>query len=174
MTENEQKEFMESLAGVLTKVTEDVRLGQDPNSKLHLIQASIPLTEDKQYYVSGQIVLFPLFQEEMGLEVIYFITSDIKKEAMEEVKKAVSELNFICPSGHFGVREENSKLYMRFCTRIDSEKDLDDQIDDALIDINIAVATLQSGYIGLRQIWEGRITFDEAVEKDLLRRSSIG
>ena len=174
MTEEQQKELMEELAGDLAELGEDVHFGQDERSKLYVIQASLPITEDRKYYLSAQVVLFPLFQEDMGLEVIYYLTSDIEKKAMEEVKKAVNELNYISPTGHFGVREDSGKLYMRFCTRIDKNKDTDGQEEDALIDMNIAMATVQSGYIGLREVWEGKITFDEAVEKDMLRKSAVG
>ena len=173
MTEAEQKDFMETLAGDLAELGEDVHFGQDENTKLYVIQASLPITEDKKYYLSTQVVLFPLYKEEMGLEVIYYLTSDIEAKAMEEVKKAVNELNYISPFGHFGVREDSGKLYMRFCSRVDIEKDVDYQLDDALMDMNIAMATLQSGYIGLRQVWEGKLTFEEAVEKDFLRRSAV-
>ena len=174
MTEKDQKGFMEKLAESLTVVSEDVHMGQDSNSGLYLAQASIPLTEDKQYYVQAQCVLFPLFEEKMGLEVIYFLTSDLKKETMDEVKKAVSEVNFISPIGHFGIREDSGKLYMRFCSRLDSEKDVEDLVTDALLDMHIAMATVQSGYLGFRRVWEGQVTFEEAVEKDWLRKSSIG
>ncbi len=174
MTREWDKAFMTKLYEELEDYTLDGELCEDANTQLWYVKSVFPLSTDGKYSVMAQGLAFPLTDDAVSLEIIFDITNDVKPECMDEMKKTVNELNYISPAGAFGVRERLGKLYMRNCWVIDSKKEIEEQVKDAVFAYDAQVRCLQGGYIGLKKVWTGELTFEEAVEQELLRKSPVG
>lgn len=171
MTEQWIKEYMEALEKKMGTYTEQNLLQQDPNSELWFLRTAFAVYPDQSVNVIIQSMLFELKPGIPQLEIVVNITNDVEEENMEELQKAIDELNYISPVGTFGMRRRTNRLYLRNCWAIDEEKTIEQLIEEAESYYEMMMEGVQAVYKGLSNIWTGEMNYEETVEKDLLRRA---
>lgn len=170
MTQEWAKEYMEALEAKMGSYTEENVLEQDKNSGLWYLRTLFAVYPDHSAHVVIQAMVFELKENTPQVEIIINITNDAEEEYLEELSKAIGELNYISPVGIFGVRRKTNRVYLRNCWTLDEKKSMEELVKDTEIYYEMMLEGLQGVYKGLSKIWTGEISYEEAVEQGLLRK----
>lgn len=170
MTEQWAKEYMEALEKRMGTYTEENQLEQDKNSKLWYLRTLFAVYPDHSAHVVVQSMVFELKKDMPQVEIIVNITNDTEDESFEELQKAVEELNYISPVGTFGIRRKRNRIYLRNCWPLDCKKTMEELVKDTETYYEMMMEGVQGAYEGLHEIWTGNISFEEAIEQELLRK----
>lgn len=174
MTKEWAKEYMETLKKRMEKYTDTNQMVTNPeNPDIIFLQNYFSVYQDHSIYVMMQAMVFELKPDVPQVEIIVTLTNDVKKESIEELQKAIEELNYVSPVGIFGIRRNRDCLYLRNCWILDSKKNMEELVKDTEIFYEMMLEGVQGAYRGLSKIWTGEMTFDETVEKNLLRKSEM-
>lgn len=170
MTEQWAKDYMKALEKKMGTYTEENQLEQDENSKLWYLRTLFAVYPDQSAHVVIQSMVFELKKDMPQVEIIVNITNDAEDEYFEELKKAVEELNYISPVGAFGIRNKTNRIYLRNCWPLDCKKSMEELVKDTETYYEMMMEGVQVSYEGLQRIWTGEINFEEAIERELLRK----
>lgn len=171
MTEQWGKEYMEALEKRMGTYTEENVLEQEPNSKIWFLRTLFAVYPDQSANVIIQSMAFQLKPDVPQVEIVVNITNDAEDESMGELQKAIEELNYISPVGAFGLRRNTNRVYLRNCWVLDGKKTIEELVHDTEIYYEMMMEGVQGAYDGLSKIWTGEMTFEETVEKSLLRKA---
>lgn len=170
MTKEWAKEYMEALSNKMGSYTEENVLEQDKSSELWYLRTLFAVYPDHSAHVVIQSMVFELKEDTPQVEIIINITNDAEDEHIEEVAKAIEELNYISPVGTFEIRRKTNRVYLRNCWTLDEKKPMDELVKETEIYYEMMLEGLQGVYEGLSKIWTGEISYEEAVEQELLRK----
>ncbi len=171
MTEEWAKNFMKALEGDVKTYAQETMLQQDEKTGLWFLRAFLPVFEEYDINVHMQTMLFELAPDIPQVEIILVLTNEIEASAESELSKAVSELNYISPVGAFGIRRNTRSLYMRDCLPLISEGDTEAAVKKLGTYYKLMTECLKGGYVGLRKIWTGEMTYEQTVSEGLLNRA---
>lgn len=172
MKEEWAKEFMQALEEKVKTYATETLIKQDPNNGLWFLHSFLPVFPEYDVSVFMQTMLFEARKDVQQVEILFVITNDVKEGTEDELEKALHELNYISPIGAFGLRRNANRLYLRDCLPIINEADINDLADKVAIYHGMMLEGLQGGYVGLFKIWNGEITYEQAVEEGLLNRAN--
>lgn len=172
MTKEWAVQYMEALKKKMETYTDTNQMVVNPeNPNIMFLQNYFSVYQDQSVYVMMQAMVFELKPNVPQVEIIVTITNDIEEESVDELQKAIEELNYFSPVGIFGIRRNRDCLYLRNCWVLDHSKSIEDLIADTEIFYEMMLEGVQGAYKGLSKIWTNEMTFDETVEKKLLRKS---
>lgn len=171
MTEQWAKEYMEALEAKMETYTEENILEQDEASKLWYLRTLFAVYEDQSAHVMVQAMVIELKKGTPQVEIIVNMFNEAEEACYDELEKAIGELNYLSPGGAFGIRKKENRVYLRNCWTLDKDKTMDKLVEDTVIYYEIMLEVARAAYTGLKKIWTGEITYEEAVEQDLLRRA---
>ena len=171
MTEEWAKNFMQALEKDAKTYAQETVLQQDEKTGLWFLRAFLPVFEEYDINVHMQTMLFELTPDVPQVEIIFVLTNEIDVSAEAELIKAVGELNYISPVGAFGIRRSTRSLYMRDCFPLIGEDDIDTLVKKLGTYYKLMTECLKGGYVGLRKIWTGEMTYEQTVSEGLLNRA---
>lgn len=172
MTKEWAKQYMEALEKRMGTYAEENVLKQDENSGLWYLRTLFAVYPDQSAHVIIQALVFELKQDVPQVEVIVNITNDVEDGSLKELSKAVEELNYISPVGAFGIRKKENRLYLRNCWPLDSKKTMEELVKETEIYYEMMIEGVQGAYSGLSKVWSGEITYEEAVQQNMLNRAN--
>ena len=171
MTEEWAKNFMQALENDARTYAQEPALQQEEKTGWWLLHAFLPIFEEYDINVYMQTMLFELVPDIPQAEIIFILTNDVAAKGEAELAKAVEELNYISPVGAFGIRRNKRSLYMRDCLPLIGEDNIDALVKKIGTYYKLMTECLKGGYVGLRKIWTGEMTYEQAVSEGLLNRA---
>lgn len=171
MTEKWAKEYMEALEEKMDTYTEANLLEQDEASKLWYLRTLFAVYQDQSAHVMVQAMVIELKKDAPQVEIIVNMMFEEENICYDELEKAIGELNYLSPAGAFGIRRKENRIYLRNCWVLDKDKTVEALVADTVVLYEIMLEAARAAYTGLYKIAMGEITYEEAVEQDLLRRA---
>ena len=171
MTEQWSEKYMKALEKKMGTYTKENILEQDSNSKFWYLRSVFSIYSDESAYFVMQALVFELKENMPQVELIATITNDAE-ENIEELQKAIEELNYISPVGTFGLRKKQNSVYLRNCWPLDNKKSMEEMVQDTEIYYEMMLEGIQGVYLGLSKIWTGEMNYEEVVENGMLNRAN--
>ncbi len=171
-TQDWKTDFFKALAEKMETFTKDNILMKNENNGEWLMQTVFATSPDKTDFVLIQAAPYQAREDVLLLELYVKLLGTTAEENREELQKAVSELNSYLPVGCLGIYPEDGHLFLRECFRLDMDKSAEQAAADAVVCYELVMEVTMAAYPGLKAIWNGEMTFADAVEKDILKKHS--
>jgi hypothetical protein len=172
MTQEWKTEFFEALSKKMETFTGDNILMKNEANGEWMLKTVFATSPERESFVVVQGIIYPAREDVLLLELYIKLTGEAKEEAMPELKKAMEELNSYLPVGALGISPSDRHVYLRDCFKLPADRTIEENVSDAVVDYELIMEVVVAAYPGLCQIWSGDMTFDQTVEKNLLKRYS--
>lgn len=160
--------LMQDIKTMLDEYTDMNELAVDEESGFQYLQSGFSVTEDDSAAVLMQALIFELREGTPQLELLLIITNELEEAGMEEILKTVNGLNYVSPIGSFGVKPEQQQLFVRTCMLLSRSRKNENQVMDIKKQYEIMIDGVSGVYEQLREIWTGKLTYEDALGKDLI------
>ena len=172
MTQEWKTEFFEALAKKMESFDAENTLFKNDQSGEWVMQTVLATSAEREDFVLVQAVPYQARPDVLLLEIYIRLLAEAQSSVLEELQKAISELNSYLPVGCLGIYPGGEHVFLRDTFRLDTEKTIEQVVEDTIVDYEMMMEVVMAAYPGLKGIWSGALSYQEAVEKDLLRKHS--
>ena len=160
-------ELIEALKDKLESITEFNNLAETDDENL-LIKSLFRIYPDQECGVMACCTTYDCLPDVPRVELMIVMDADVEPRCCPELEHAMSEMNFYMPIGASGIDYNLMKIYLRHVLFLDEAKDCGEQAAEIIRIYEIMMAGVRILYPSFSQICKGELTYEEAVEQNLL------
>lgn len=172
MWEKWKDAFFSALSERMQTYTQDNILMKNEVNGEWMLQTIFAANLEKTDFVMLQAIPYQAREDVLLLEIYIRLLGEVKPEAEEELFKAIQELNTFSPVGTFGIYPGGEHVFLRNCIHLDTEGTSLRAVDETVLEYEMMMEGVLAAYEGLTAVWNGTMTFRQAVEQELLKEYS--
>lgn len=169
MTCTWKTELIEALRDKLESVTEFNNLAETDDGNM-VIRSLFRIYPDEECGVMACCTTYDSLPDVPRVELMILMDLDVEPQCCPELEHAMSEMNFYLPIGASGIDYNLMKMYIRQVLFLDEAKDYGAQAAEIIRVYEVMMAGVRILYPSFSQICKGKLTYGEAVRRNLLIR----
>ncbi|MFP3153546.1 hypothetical protein LQZ18_03800 [Lachnospiraceae bacterium ZAX-1] len=164
------KQLFEELKRTIGTYTQQLNLKEDEEGA-YLLQAVFKVFDEENEEkdcVLAEVSQFPVKPGVFQLEMNLTTEVTIKPEYMAQVERTIIQMNYYVPLGALGIFYPSNRVTVRYVAVVDQKKSAEEISKEVVVLYELMLASLRLVYPAIKQICIGELTFEEAVEKQML------
>lgn len=167
MTQEWKVSLMEQLRAKIGEITQENVLTTNSDQS-QTLKSLFKIYPDKESGVLAQALLFETLPGLAQLEINFVMDVDVDPACYGELERAMIEMNYYLPLGAAGIEYPMNKMALRYVMLLDEKKSIAVLAQEIIKTYELLMGSLRIVYPAFSQICVGNMTYEEAVEKQLL------
>ena len=160
----ERNDFIEELDKKIQEITETSSIEEAEEGNRS--SALFTTTQEGGGISLFETAFFDLWDDYPLLEILVTPQFEVKEEAIPELEKLATNLNFTIPIGHLGVQHEAKRMYYRYMFTPDMEKSAE-ELAEQTVEIYKRMAMIFGSIVDIcERLASGESTFEEEEAKN--------